>query len=240
MSLGDGRIPVELMTRLLIHVEGQTEEDFVNELLRGHLMAKGYHSVAARILGSGRQRGGIGNWPDARTEIRNHLLEDSGSVATTMVDYYGLPQTWPGRDKSKALNAIEKKARCVQDAVRKDLIKEMGRRFDSNRFVPFVVMYEFEGLLFSDSDAFSQGINQPALAVRFQRIREKFETPEHINDSPVTAPSKRVEALVYGYQKPLHGVLAALEIGLARIRKECPHFDGWIKQLEELILVHDK
>ena len=39
------------MDRLLIHVEGQTEEDFVNEVLRNHLVAKGYHSVDARIVG---------------------------------------------------------------------------------------------------------------------------------------------------------------------------------------------
>jgi len=39
------------MDRLLIHVEGQTEEDFVNEVLRNYLVAKGYHSVGARICG---------------------------------------------------------------------------------------------------------------------------------------------------------------------------------------------
>ena len=44
------------MARLLIHVEGQTEEDFVNEVLRNHLMAQGYHSVAARIVGNARLR----------------------------------------------------------------------------------------------------------------------------------------------------------------------------------------
>jgi hypothetical protein len=36
----------------------------------------------------------------------------------------------------------------------------------------------------------------------FQEIRNQFLTPEEIDDSPVTAPSKRVEALVPGYQKP--------------------------------------
>src|SRR6266852_4961011 len=94
---------LESMARLLlIHVEGPTEENFVNEVLRVHLMAKGNLYVAARILGSGRQRGGIGNWPDVRREIRHHLLEDTGCVATTMIDYYGMPQKWPGRAAAKA------------------------------------------------------------------------------------------------------------------------------------------
>jgi len=26
-----------------------------------------------------------------------------------------------------------------------------------------------------------------------------------------------------------------LEIGLSRIREECPHFDSWLKQLEALV-----
>jgi hypothetical protein len=227
------------MARLLIHVEGQTEEDFVNEVLRSHLVSKGYHSVEARIVGNARlrqRRGGIRPWPSVRTDIVNHLREDQGCVATTMVDYYALPQGgpggWPGRAKSKSLNSIKKKALCVQEAVRDDLVTEMGHSFDSDRFVPFVVMHEFEGLLFSDCAAFSHGIGRSDLEIRFRKIREQFATPEEINDSPDTAPSKRVEALVEGYEKPLLGVLAVLEIGLARIRAECPHFDEWLKQLE--------
>ena len=110
----------------------------------------------------------------------------------------------------------------------------MGAGFDSRRFAPFVVMHEFEGLLFSDCTAFSRGISRPDLEADFQKIREQFATPEEIDDSPETAPSKRIEALVQGYEKPLLGVLAVLEIGLNRIRAQCPHFDGWLKKLESL------
>ena len=55
-----------------------------------------------------------------------------------------------------------------------------------------------------------------------------------IDDSPRTAPSKRVEHLVRGYEKPLFGPLAALEIGLPTIRRECPHFGNWLERLEQL------
>jgi hypothetical protein len=67
------------MARLLIHVEGQTEEGFVNEALRDHLAAKGYHAVEARIVGKARvrqRRGGIRAWPSVRMEIVRHLKED--------------------------------------------------------------------------------------------------------------------------------------------------------------------
>jgi hypothetical protein len=227
------------MARLLIHVEGQTEESFVNEILRNHLVSKGYHSVDARIIGNARlreRRGGIRSWLSARKDIINHLREDQDCIATTMVDYYGLPQTapgeWPGRVRSKGMRTIEEKAHCVEDAVRDDLAAEMGNRFGSDRFVPFVVMHEFEGLLFSDCAAFSRGIGRSDLESSLREIREAFATPEEINDSPITAPSKRIELLVPGYQKPLLGVLAVLEIGLARIRDECPHFNGWLAELE--------
>ena len=38
------------MARLLIHVEGQTEETFVNEVLGPHLYRQGYTKVGARLL----------------------------------------------------------------------------------------------------------------------------------------------------------------------------------------------
>ena len=44
------------MKRLLVHVEGQTEETFVNELLAPHLLARGYSPVSARLMGNARLR----------------------------------------------------------------------------------------------------------------------------------------------------------------------------------------
>lgn len=227
------------MARLLIHVEGQTERAFVNEILRNHLVAKGYHSVEARIVGNARQHGGICKWPPARKAIINHLKEDQGCIATTMVDYYALPGNnsdgWPGRSEAASLGTADKKGQFVQNAVRDDLASEMGDRFDPSRFVPFVVMHEFEGLLFSDCAAFSRSMDRAGLERAFREIRGQFASPEEINDSPQTAPSKRVQSLVPGYQKPLNGLRATREIGLARIRSECSHFDGWLKTLESRV-----
>ena len=46
------------MTRLLVLVEGETEEMFVNSVLEPHLRTFGYIQVAARLLGNARQRSG--------------------------------------------------------------------------------------------------------------------------------------------------------------------------------------
>jgi uncharacterized protein DUF4276 len=229
------------MARLLVHLEGQTEETFVNEILRDYLLSRGYDAVSARIVGNARlrqRRGGIRPWPTVRKDIVNHLREDPSCIATTMVDYYGLPQegdgAWPGRKEAAVLRTT-KKASSVENALLHDVVAEMGTRFNHRRFVPFVVMHEFEGLLFSDCAGFSRGIGLSHLKTAFQAIRDQFPTPEDTNDSPINAPSKRVKELVPGYEKPLLGSLAALEIGLRCIRSECPHFDGWLVQLESRI-----
>jgi hypothetical protein len=229
------------MARLLIHVEGQTEEAFVNEVLQDYLLYQGYELVGARIVGNSRlkrRRGGIRPWPSVRKDIINHLREDLECIATTMVDFYGLPEdgdgAWPGRAAANGQDT-QQKASSVENALLKDVADAMGAKFDPKRFVPFVMMHEFEGLLFSDCEAFSRGIGQPKLEERFKRVRDEFGTPEDINDSPVTAPSKRVEDIVPGYEKPLLGTLAVLEIGLIKIRAECPHFGAWLDKLESLI-----
>src|SRR5262249_35690877 len=151
---------------------------------------------------------------------------DDGCLATTMVDYYALPKDgpkgWPGRLEAEG-KAFSEKALTVQQALRDDINAELGDGFDVSRFLPYVMMHEFEGLLFSDCTLFAKGIGRPELGAKFQEIRSSFSSPEEINDSPLTAPSKRVEDLVPGYEKPLLGSLAVLEIGLENIRSECPH-----------------
>lgn len=226
------------MARVLIHVEGETEESFVNEILRDHLYRRGFTNVSARLVGNARQRdrrGGIRAWSAVRKDIIHHLREDSNGLATTMVDYYALPQSgdraWPGRAEAGTL-PFPQKAATVENALLEDLCQEMGGNFNPNRFIPFVMMHEFEGLLFSDCERFGRGIGRPELTVQFQAIRDQFASPEEINDSPQTAPSKRVISLVEGYEKPLLGTLAVLEIGLDPIRRQCPHFDGWVSRLE--------
>lgn len=54
------------MARLLVHVEGQTEEDFVNLILAPHLLDYGFTQVTARdswaTHASANRRGGIRSW----------------------------------------------------------------------------------------------------------------------------------------------------------------------------------
>ena len=230
------------MTRLLVEVEGPTEEDFVNLILAPHLCGLGYQVVSARILGNARQReqrGGITPWQTARNGIIRHLKEDQGRIVTTMVDYYALPDSgskaWPGRATSNS-HPIESRASIVETALRQDVADQLGNGFNSERFVPYLSMHEFEALLFSDCSRFAWAINQPELEEDLQKIRDAFNTPEHIDDSPLTAPSKRIIRLVSRYQKRMMGIDGVRDIGLYAIRQECLHFDHWLSALENRVL----
>ena len=154
-----------MFTRLLVHVEGHTEEKFVNEVLSHELYKFGYGLVRGRLLGTSRlrsKRGGIISWHRVRRDILRHLKEDKQSVSTTMVDYYGLPQcgdgAWPGRAESNFLPHAQR-ADTIEELMLKDIRESMGPKFDTRRFIPFVMMHEFEALLFSACHLFRQRSN---------------------------------------------------------------------------------
>lgn len=227
------------MTRILIHVEGQTEEEFVNSVLAPHLYTKGYTSISARLVGRSRirkRRGGTCAWGDVRTAIFRHLSRDADAYATTIVDYYALPASgakeWPGRSSCIGMS-VGDKASHIHNALWQDLQNHHGAAI-ADRFIPFVAMHEFEGLLFSDPSLMAQGMGKIDLAPQFHEIRNSFDTPEHINDSPHTAPSKRIQAVIPRYDKVLFGNVAALEVTLDRMREECPVFATWLNSLEAL------
>lgn len=206
------------MIRLAISVEGPTEEEFVNRLLVGHLRSKG---IETRPVSLG------GNVTVARLahEMRN-LFWQRYHFVTSLVDFYGF------KDK-------DDRTKCqLERAVFDDVDRLIARSWDQRVVFPYVQQYEFEALLFSDVTGFSTlglpGIDEPCLD-SLRRIRSHFDTPEDIDDDPVTAPSKRIEALIPRYRKRLHGPLVAEATGLERIRSECPRFNGWVRRLEALL-----
>ena len=62
--------------------------------------------------------------------------------------------------------------------------------------------------------------------------------PELINNSPETAPSKRIIKAIegdkkthYNYNKPKTGKIVTKYIGIDELRSKCKHFDEWIEKL---------
>ena len=179
------------MARLFVHVEGETEEDFVMKFSAPTWCRV---AIAASVQGSlenTRQRdrrGGIRPWMSAKQDIVRHLLQDRSCIATTMIDYYGLPRTgnraWPGRAEASTM-APNQKAVAVESAVAEEIATRMGwsGAYD-NRFVPFVVMHEFEGLLFSNCAAFARAIGRPCLQTRFRAFGTSSRPPRTLTIPP--------------------------------------------------------
>ena len=89
------------MKRVLVLVEGQTEEVFANELLAPHLLLFDVHLAPVvvatkRPAGAPKEAGGISSWTQVRREVQLLLRDSSLDCVTTMIDYYGLPADWPG------------------------------------------------------------------------------------------------------------------------------------------------
>ncbi|NUN14483.1 MAG: DUF4276 family protein [Myxococcales bacterium] len=220
------------MIRVHVICEGQTEEMFVNQILAEPFRHQGIFLIPA-LIGKPGHKGGNVKFERLLADVRRRLLDDKKSYCTTFFDFYALPESFPGKEEAKSKGSIEEKSNCLLGALTDGLKEKLGDD-PLRRFVPYVQMYEFEGILFSSPKGLAQGINRIELANSFQTIRNAFSSPEEINNSDITAPSKRIKKLYSGYDKPIHGSLAALEIGLDKIRSECALFDAWLKRLEGL------
>ena len=142
---------------------------------------------------------------------------------TSLVDFYG----FCGREESETVEELE--GRLIQR------IREEAP--DGGNAIPYVQKYEFEGLLFSDVEAFRTVTGTRERERRIGALREvraRFPTPEDIDDNPHTTPAKCIVGATPHYRKRVHGPLVAEKIGLAAIRRQCPRFDEWVRRLEAL------
>lgn len=221
------------MNRVHIICEGHTEEMFVNELLAPHMVNQGIIISPAK-MGRPGHKGGKVNYQRLLIELKNRLLRDRDCYCTTLLDYYGLPNDFPGKSDSAKLKMSQEKFNLITKALHDKVASDIGEA--ANRFIPYIQLHEFEALLFSNPDLLAQSLQQCSLEEAFRKIRHNYESPEDINDSPNTAPSKRIQLLYPSYDKPIHPVLAAIDMGLMVIRQECVLFDLWLKRIEAIVV----
>ena len=212
------------MIRIYIFCEGQTEETFVREVLTGHFNRLEIWLTPIVIQTSKRGKGGAVSYGKIKWQIENKCKEDQSAWVTMLLDLYGLPSDFPRMDSPEKDSF--KKAKMILSEIKKDI--------NQSNFIPNLIVHEFEGLLFSNFQAFSNYFESPEIIEKLEKIRQDFDSPEHINNGRETAPSKRILNICANYDKILHGSLIALDIGLDQIRQECPFFDFWVKRLETL------
>ena len=208
------------MIRLAIVVEGQTEEEFVKSVLADHLRQIGVEPIPI-LLG--------GDVTAAR--LTKHMADSCWNFdfVTSLVDFYGF--------SGKGNRTVEELEQHLNIGIQ----TRVGPRWDQRKVVPYVQKHEFEGLLFSDVNAFRAATYASEESIsQLSKVRSRFPTPEDINDDPNTAPSKRIANAIPSYRKRLNGPPVAKEIGLDVIREECPRFHEWVGRLESLVEVAEK
>lgn len=211
------------MTRVHVFCEGQTEDVFVREVLHPYFQRINIWLTPIIIRTGPQGRGGISSYAKIRRQVERKCKEDKTAWVTTMLDFYGLPSDFPAMTSTG--NSLAR-AKAVESAFQKDI--------DRRNFISNIVVHEFESLLFSEPTAFAGWFDDTRIVETLKNVKNNFASPEHINDNRDTAPSKRILAVCDAYDKVAHGSLIALDIGLDIIRRECPLFDTWVKQLEAL------
>lgn len=217
--------------RLAISVEGQTEERFVKDVLAPHLA--GFRIWATPVIvatsrsaaGTKAKGGGI-NLDRVASELHSLLFGHRDGFVTSLYDFYGFRDRQPGEDVA----ALELR---------------IAQRLGSPRnLIPYVQLHEFEGLLLSDPATVAAYFEAPALATLIASAVSRAGSPEHVNDGPNTAPSKRLEEWTREHARPRlhytartklrHAPRLAGYLKLPVIRAACARFDDWVSRLERL------
>lgn len=214
------------MKKVLIFVEGQTEERFVKVILRDYLYKQGTfiipYIIETKEVKSGPNfKGGINSYRKIKKDLYKLFNDTSVATITTMIDYYGLPSDFPAFSQG---DDCYSKVESAEEAFAQDINK--------NRFLPYLQLHEFEGLLFSAPEEISNTMDTTGRSIaQIQLIRNNFNSPEEINDGVETHPSKRILTLFPNYNKPFHGELISSRIGIDQLLADCSHFSQWIKKL---------
>lgn len=213
------------MKRVVIVCEGPTEQEFCKEILYDYFIKKDICIETPLIKHSG---GGVVPWSTLYRQVSKHLCEKDVYVSI-FIDYYGIKDSYnyPKWEEAKQISNHEKRVEFLEAAMQEQLCQ---------RFIPHLQLHEFESLLFSDISVFEKSFMPSELKMdKLRHAIKEFPNPEDINNSPSTAPSKRIEDAVLGYRKVLYGNFLAMEIGLDKILATCPHFRKWIEDIQNIV-----
>lgn len=218
------------MKRIIIICEGQTEQEFCNDILQPHFNQFGIIIQNPTIK---KTAGGIVNWSALKHQIETHLKHDQAAYITTLIDFYGIHANHNYPNWLQANKNLDKNS--GMDLMEQGMFDNIATSLQQ-RFIPYIQLHEFEGLLFCNIDVFNNGFEQNEF-LDYNYLTETIDNnqnPELINDSSTTSPSKRLIRILKDYSKITHGCLIAHDIGINKIRNKCPRFNNWISILEKL------
>jgi len=222
-----------------IIVEGSSEETFVNDVLVKHF-APMNKFLSARKIQTGWDRinnkpakGGLRKYSKFRNDVLRWIESDRNkpnTFYTCFVDLYGFPKDSESPYTEQIQNISDKYKRISSLEV------AIAKNISHPNFIPYVQLHEFETFILVDPDRLLGMYPDGRSGIKKLKAEIANTNPEEINGSPQTAPSKRIIKYLPDYegQKAQVGPLVAEDIGLTKLRSQCPHFDEWILKLENL------
>ncbi len=177
------------MRELYIFCEGATEQEFCNLLLQPHFFPQHDGTIHTIEIQHSKHHGrvSLGGVPGRYETMRRGILatlkgrRQRGVCFTTMIDIYGLPKDFPGREANQ---------RNPDDPIpyARALETAFGDDINDLRFVPHLQLHEFETILFADPESFREQFVECDQAIaELKKIAGSFPTIEHINDGTIQA-----------------------------------------------------
>lgn len=149
-----------------------------------------------------------------------------------MFDFYALPTDFPGYTEISKINSPYDKVAKIEEC----FFESIGYK----DFIPYIQLHEFEALLFCGIKELAKLYPENEKNIlQLNTVLEQYgNSPELINNSPQTAPSKRIINAVeankkHKYNKPQTAVEVLQEIGIERPMSKCLHFKEWLDKIVE-------
>lgn len=208
------------MKRLVFIVEGDTEIILVQNIIVPYLVGLGFtNAMHAQTITTNRKqhkKGGVTEYSKFRNEVTRTLAQGN-VIITSLIDFFRLPSDFPAHTSDSTRIAQ------IEQAIHDD--------FDNNSdFIPYIQRHELEALMFSGREGFDLVIDDSGKLKQIDQILEAYDNPEDINNSPDTAPSKRL-IKIFGYDKTADGELIFDMLGIDRMLSKCPRFAEWIDKI---------
>ena len=204
-------------------VEGPTEQRFIQDVLAPYLGTRSVFMTPI-VLSKPGQKGGDVRFVRAKNDIARHLKQRNDAYVSLLVDYYGIGSDWPGLDAVQPGASPSDIAAVICEATQSAIDAELADYRSDIRFLPHIAVHEFEALLFSEPATLASAIQVDREHI--DGIIQACGEPEAIDDSPDTAPSKRIEQLCSRFKKTSTGITIARAIGIEQMRSVCPVFNG--------------
>lgn len=218
------------MKRVYCICEGQTEENFVKQVLSHLSRYKVFIiPIVVHLSRDKRNKGGGWHYHPYKRDLVN-LINQEGRrndvFFTTMIDYYHLPTDFPGQQDVGKKPDADTKIEHLESSFKNDV--------NHPRFKPYLQKHEYEALLLAKPSCLKSSF--PGNHREVEKLIESLpeSPPEDINDGMHTHPAQRIIDFLPAYEKAKvrAGVTAAQHIGLSVLREKCPHFGQWLTWLE--------